>query len=183
LISYERLETLGDALLKYAMIRNLYCCYPDAHEGVLANTKSAFVSNTYLAHLMLSRKENAELLSRVSAEHTSRQFLIDSEEGERKIQISHKQLADIAEAVTGAIYLRTDEETAIKWLEQLGYTNIAEWDWQRALNPEKSSQFTVSAADNAILSMVEDAMGHQFQNRFLLPLVRILFVLLFGHYE
>ena len=38
--SLERLETIGDSFLKYAITVYLYCCYPGTHEGKLSYLRS-----------------------------------------------------------------------------------------------------------------------------------------------
>ncbi|XP_041353083.1 endoribonuclease Dicer-like [Gigantopelta aegis] len=63
--SLERLETIGDSFLKYAITVYLYCTYPGIHEGKLSYLRSKQVSNynlyrlgrkSYLAECMVSSK-------------------------------------------------------------------------------------------------------------------------------
>ncbi|XP_060069957.1 endoribonuclease Dicer-like [Ylistrum balloti] len=63
--SLERLETIGDSFLKYAITVFLYCTYPGIHEGKLSYLRSKQVSNcnlyrlgkrTGLAECMISTK-------------------------------------------------------------------------------------------------------------------------------
>ncbi|XP_033733992.1 LOW QUALITY PROTEIN: endoribonuclease Dicer-like [Pecten maximus] len=63
--SLERLETIGDSFLKYAITVYLYCSYPGIHEGKLSYLRSKQVSNcnlyrlgkkTDLAECMISTK-------------------------------------------------------------------------------------------------------------------------------
>ncbi|OWF53355.1 endoribonuclease Dicer-like [Mizuhopecten yessoensis] len=63
--SLERLETIGDSFLKYAITVYLYCTYPGIHEGKLSYLRSKQVSNcnlyrlgkkTGLAECMISTK-------------------------------------------------------------------------------------------------------------------------------
>ncbi|CAG5135844.1 unnamed protein product, partial [Candidula unifasciata] len=49
--SLERLETIGDSFLKYAITVYLYCCYPGIHEGKLSYLRSKQVSNYNLYRL------------------------------------------------------------------------------------------------------------------------------------
>ena len=39
-INLERLETIGDSFLKYAITAYLYCAHPDLHEGRLSHMRS-----------------------------------------------------------------------------------------------------------------------------------------------
>lgn len=49
--SLERLETIGDSFLKYAVTVYLYCSYPGIHEGKLSYLRSKQVSNYNLYRL------------------------------------------------------------------------------------------------------------------------------------
>lgn len=49
--SLERLETIGDSFLKYAITVYLYCSYPGIHEGKLSYLRSKQVSNCNLYRL------------------------------------------------------------------------------------------------------------------------------------
>jgi ribonuclease-3 len=49
LLSNERLEFLGDAVLGLAVARWLYATYPDEKEGILAKRKAAIVSDSAIA--------------------------------------------------------------------------------------------------------------------------------------
>ena len=50
-INLERLETIGDSFLKYAITAYLFCTYPTTHEGKLSHLRSKQVSNLHLYHL------------------------------------------------------------------------------------------------------------------------------------
>ncbi|KAL0276264.1 UNVERIFIED_CONTAM: hypothetical protein PYX00_003870 [Menopon gallinae] len=50
-INLERLETIGDSFLKYAITAYLYCTYENVHEGKLSHLRSKQVSNYSLYRL------------------------------------------------------------------------------------------------------------------------------------
>nr|AUZ94233.1 dicer-1 [Recilia dorsalis] len=50
-INLERLETIGDSFLKYAITTYLYCAYDAVHEGKLSHLRSKQVSNLNLYRL------------------------------------------------------------------------------------------------------------------------------------
>ncbi|KAJ2611677.1 Dicer-like protein 1 [Coemansia sp. RSA 1365] len=50
-VCYERLETLGDSVLKYITTIMLFVTYPDAHEGILTSRRGRIVSNANLFEL------------------------------------------------------------------------------------------------------------------------------------
>lgn len=46
-INLERLETIGDSFLKYAITAYLYCTYENVHEGKLSHLRSKQVNTVY----------------------------------------------------------------------------------------------------------------------------------------
>ncbi|XP_064484368.1 endoribonuclease Dicer-like [Ornithodoros turicata] len=50
-INLERLETVGDSFLKYAVTAHLYCAHPSVHEGKLSHLRSRQISNLNLYRL------------------------------------------------------------------------------------------------------------------------------------
>lgn len=46
-INLERLETIGDSFLKYAITNYLYCTYDNVHEGKLSHIRSKQVNNYF----------------------------------------------------------------------------------------------------------------------------------------
>lgn len=106
--NYERLEFLGDAVLQLAVTERLYTGYPEMREGQMAKLRAAVVSEDVLAtigrrlelgrHVRLGRGEEAT-------------------QGRDKPSI----LADVVEALLGALYLDAGYEVAARvTLEQLG---------------------------------------------------------------
>ncbi|KAJ2168656.1 Dicer-like protein 1 [Coemansia sp. RSA 1935] len=50
-VCYERLETLGDSVLKYIASVMLFVAYPDAHEGILTTRRGRIICNANLFDL------------------------------------------------------------------------------------------------------------------------------------
>ncbi|XP_022665652.1 endoribonuclease Dicer-like isoform X2 [Varroa destructor] len=50
-VNLERLETVGDSFLKYAVTNYMYCAYPGVHEGKLSFLRSKQISNVNLYRL------------------------------------------------------------------------------------------------------------------------------------
>lgn len=90
--SYERLELLGDAVLNLVVCDHLYNRYEDSPEGELAKLRARIVSEPYLARI-------AQRLD------LGRYILLGK--GEEKSGGRHRpsMLADVVEAVLGAIYV------------------------------------------------------------------------------
>ncbi|KAJ2851363.1 Dicer-like protein 1 [Coemansia brasiliensis] len=52
-VNYERLETLGDSVLKFITSVEMFVKYPDAHEGILSFQRKQIISNSNLCDLSL----------------------------------------------------------------------------------------------------------------------------------
>jgi endoribonuclease Dicer len=61
-INLERLETIGDSFLKYAITSYLYCQHPTIHEGKLSHLRSKQVSNLNLYTLGQQRGKGFSIL-------------------------------------------------------------------------------------------------------------------------
>jgi ribonuclease III len=103
--SNERLEFLGDSVLSLLTSHYLYKTYPDFPEGILTNIRSGLVKTKSLCQISTNLKLG-DLL-----------FLSKGEEesGGRKNQ---SLLADVFEALLGAIFIDTGIENAKKFLEE-----------------------------------------------------------------
>jgi ribonuclease-3 len=91
-VSYERLEFLGDAVLQLAVTRYLYDTYPELPEGEMAKVRAAVVNQKSLASIA-RRLGMGPAIRLGHGEELSG--------GRDKDSI----LADIMEAVLGAVYL------------------------------------------------------------------------------
>ncbi len=103
--SNERLEFLGDAVLSLLTSHFLYSAYPEYPEGTLTNIRSSLVKTTSLSDISKSLGLG-ELL-----------FLSHGEESSGG-RTNQSLLADVFEALLGAIYLDQGIETAGKFLEK-----------------------------------------------------------------
>lgn len=94
---YERLEFLGDAVLKMAVTDYLFEHYPEAHEGELTKIRSVAVSDEIL-HKVAQQLGIEEFIRLSSAEEKC---------GGRKLESIQ---ACVMEALFGALYLSSDKE-------------------------------------------------------------------------
>jgi ribonuclease-3 len=97
--SYERLEFLGDAVLQLAVTDYLYEYYPDMAEGEMAKVRAAVVDAPTLASLARSFSVGTALRLGRGEEMTG---------GRDKDSL----LADVVEALLGAVYLDSGFDTA-----------------------------------------------------------------------
>ena len=96
---YERLEFLGDAVLQLAVTDAIYRDYPAMPEGQMAKLRATVVNEEVLASLGRSIELGPEIRLGKGEQAT---------EGADKDSI----LADVVEALLGAIYLDSGYETA-----------------------------------------------------------------------
>ncbi len=112
-LSYERLEFLGDAVLQLAVTRHLYDEYPDLAEGEMAKVRAAVVNQKALAVIARRLELGDNLLLGQGEERSG---------GREKDSI----LADVVEALLGAIYLDGGYDTASRLVLDLLVPLIAE---------------------------------------------------------
>lgn len=100
---YERLEFLGDAVLKMAVTKYLYDSYPDFHEGELTKIRSIIVSDEILHKI--AQIINIEPFIKVS--------IAEDKCGGRKLESIQ---ACVMEALFGALYLSSDKDKLNKFI-------------------------------------------------------------------
>lgn len=100
-ICNERLEFLGDAVLGLIISEFLYITFPDFSEGDLSLVKSEVVSRNTLARIA----QNLQL------HHT-----FAYSKGMQKNKMPHSMLANVMEAVIGAMYLDSGIETVRQFI-------------------------------------------------------------------
>lgn len=108
--SYERLEFLGDAVLNLVVSDHLYQRFSDAPEGELAKLRARVVSEPWLAR----KAKSLEL---------GRYLLIGKGEEKSGGRTRPAMLADLLEAVLGAIYVDSGfgvaHAVASRWLSEM----------------------------------------------------------------
>lgn len=108
--SYERLEFLGDAVLNLVVCDHLYQRFPDAPEGELAKLRARIVSEPWLAR----RAKTLDL---------GRYLLLGKGEERSGGRTRPSMLADLLEAVLGAIYVDSGfgvtHAVASRWLSEM----------------------------------------------------------------
>lgn len=117
---YQRLEFLGDSILKLFTSITLMAEYPRWHEGFLSAKKDRVVANARLSRAAVEVGLDRYILTKSFTGHKWRP-LYNSEllqpTTESKRQMSTKILADVVEALIGAAYLDGAVEKALSCLE------------------------------------------------------------------
>jgi endoribonuclease Dicer len=138
--NYERLETLGDCVLKFLASLQLLADFPFWHEGYLARRKDHAVSNAQLAKdairlklyrwiirdRFVPRKWKPVYLSDIDPRSpavengvTIDDQIDDANQKKKKEQLSTKMLADIIESLIGAAYVTGEFELAHHMMKRL----------------------------------------------------------------
>jgi endoribonuclease Dicer len=124
----ESLATLGDAFLKLAVSLSLYHRYPSYSIGELTKARSKQVSNDNLYRISIEKGLNHYLnTTKISfcgndANWIPPGYTIDEGNSERylKQKPKRKVLADMIEALIGAVLISTGYSAAIKFMNWLG---------------------------------------------------------------
>ncbi|XP_045525418.1 endoribonuclease Dcr-1 [Pieris brassicae] len=147
-INLERLETIGDSFLKFAITAYLYCAHPAVHEGKLSHMRSKQVSNLNLYRLGRNKRLGARMIASKFEPHDNwlppchkpphtMQPGHDQDEGEKKVPIDNtgcfipynlitqhsipdKSIADCVEALIGAYLLECGPRGALLFMSWLG---------------------------------------------------------------
>lgn len=116
--SYERLEFLGDAILKVVLSMVLFIQNPEDNEGRLSDKRDAIGKNARLANFALEMGiQHCIAFSRFTSKVRCWQWPWGSQQ-EKDIDISEKVLADCVESLIGAHYLHGGIELATLFIER-----------------------------------------------------------------
>jgi ribonuclease III len=110
-VSNERLEFLGDAVLELSTTNFLFDKFPDEPEGVLTAYRSSLVKTTTLARVATKLGLNEMLYMSKGEEATG---------GRSNVGI----LADVTEAVLGALYIDQGIEVVDKLLNEILFPEL-----------------------------------------------------------
>ncbi|TFK52682.1 P-loop containing nucleoside triphosphate hydrolase protein [Heliocybe sulcata] len=125
--NYQRMETLGDTVLKFLTSMQLLAEYPLWHEGYLAKRKDHAVSNANLAKTAVARRMYKWIIrdrfvprrwtptyeNSVSLDISSNDVEKASSKAKKQV-LSTKVLADVIESLIGAAYLYGSFEQAVE---------------------------------------------------------------------
>ncbi|KAF9769832.1 hypothetical protein IL306_012689 [Fusarium sp. DS 682] len=109
-VNYERLEFLGDSILKFCTVIQAYSEHPFWPEGLLNHFKDRIVSNERLQRVCLEKGLSKFILSKIFTALKWRPLYLDTYLDEKSIPqpvertLGSKNLADVVEALIGAAY-------------------------------------------------------------------------------
>jgi len=125
----ERLEFLGDAVLEIVVTEFLYFKFPDKPEGDLTNLRASLV--------------NAKMLSQVAfdLEIEDNLYLSKGESRDKGSKARSYILADVIEAIIGALYLDQGIKVAEKFIEKNILSRLGDvLDQQLYMDPKSTFQ-------------------------------------------
>ena len=184
---YQRLETLGDTTLKYAVSIQLLSAHPFWHEGYLARRKDHAVSNANLAKMAIQRKlykwiirdmfipkrwkprrasDPSELLFEETPE-PSPDMAEMTEKQKRRVNVarnlSTKVLADVVEALIGAAYVHGGFTMGVECMKvfDLGLS----WSPLPECIDAMYSRVVDFASYPAQIAIVESILGYTFRRK------------------
>jgi ribonuclease-3 len=109
----ERLEFLGDAVLELVVTDFLYTAYPDKTEGILTSYRAALVNTDAL--LVVAKMLNLQTFVRLSRGEA---------QGNKRAR--HSIIADVVEAIIGALYLDGGYVASKEFIEKCMLNRIDE---------------------------------------------------------
>lgn len=110
--NYERLETLGDTVLKFWISTSLFITMPGAGEGAMSEAKIRLISNKFLA-----KATHTHWIESYSFQN---QLGVDLKKTRPRQPLQMKTRADLVEAVLGHFFINYDENGArnfLAWLD------------------------------------------------------------------
>ncbi|KAH7040109.1 uncharacterized protein B0I36DRAFT_259264 [Microdochium trichocladiopsis] len=170
--NYQRLEFLGDTILKFLTTVTLCAIRPNFPEGYLTLEKSSIVSNAHLCNATLRSGLDEYILTEpFTGRKWTPKYVEDltgsSEATEpRTRSVSTKTLADVVESLAGAAYIEGGWESATKYLRKmLPEVNLHTPDDARTI---LQSHRPVSHELSSPLAPLETLCGYRFKNKTLL---------------
>ncbi|CZS99458.1 related to Dcl-2 dicer RNA helicase/RNAseIII CAF [Rhynchosporium agropyri] len=170
--NYQRLEFLGDTVLKMCTSMQLMGEYPLWHEGYLSEMKGRIVSNSNLYTAAIKLGLDRFIITKQFNGHSWRPLYVDellqqSSDDEKKREMSSKIPADVVESLIGASVLDGGIPKALTCLQT--FLPRSDWTWQ-SLEVRRITllERTPAVELPATLQPLETLIGHTFRNKGLL---------------
>jgi dsRNA-specific ribonuclease len=120
-INYQRLEHIGDTVLKFLTVTHLFVSHQNWHEGYLSLAKEVIVANNRLAEVAIQSKLDQYILSTPFAPRKWTPAYIELPPGFKPLPerlLSTKILADVVEALVGAAYVEGGLQRAAECVQE-----------------------------------------------------------------
>ncbi|KAI2632049.1 hypothetical protein GGR54DRAFT_582008 [Hypoxylon sp. NC1633] len=169
--NYQRLEFLGDSILKILTTASVTANYPHYPEGYLDAIKTHIVSNSRLYRSALEiGLDRFILIKRFRAKKWRPPYVEDVLEADTNVvnkqQMSTKTLADVVEALIGAAYLDGGIPKAVACVRI--FLPEVEWHSFESACDALFNQTPMTEQLLPALAPLEDLIGYSFRNKNLL---------------
>ena len=163
--NYERLECLGDSILKFHTTSQVYCDRPNWHEGYLTRQRNVLISNIALAKAAVGcRLDRFILKEPFQGKHwtiPSRKAITMQQGLPRDLRM--KTVADVVEALIGAAFLGGDLENARRCMSIIS----------PAISKEASifnrlAGLAPALKSNVLIERAESMLGRSFNSKYIL---------------
>lgn len=167
--NYQRLEFLGDSLLKFCICVQLTAIYPLYTESYLSKARDHFVSNARLAYTAIELGLDRYILLKTFTGVKWRPLYANdvlSQPKDKKREISSKILADVVEALIGASYVAGGIPQALQCLKIF----LPQLEWL-PLSERRETLFNAAPASLPLPSTLEPLeflLGYNFERPSLL---------------
>ncbi len=118
--NYQRLELIGDSILKFWTSAQIFAQFPGWHEGYLSRGKDRVVSNSHLCQVAIEHGLDQYIHTAPFAGSRWKPPTVELTTGDEAVapprNISSKVLADVVEALLGACFLddKDEQERTVK---------------------------------------------------------------------
>lgn len=168
--NYQRLEFLGDSVLKMCTSVHVLSEHPDWHEGYLSACKDRAVANSRLARAAIETGLDRFILTRAFTGYKWKPMycskLMQEPTKNVRRQMSTKVLADVVEAIIGAAFVEGGSDKALVCMGIF----LPEHDWLPLASRNAKLYETLPAQVilPAHFRQLEILLGHVFTNKALL---------------
>ncbi|SPO03482.1 related to Dcl-2 dicer RNA helicase/RNAseIII CAF [Cephalotrichum gorgonifer] len=172
-LNYERIELLGDSVLKAVAAVNVSALYPKHPEGYLSFHRDMRVSNAYLSRACVERGLDKFILDKPFTGRKWHPLFVDEviaragkEETTGKRSMATKTLADVVEALIGAAYDNGGVLKAVACISTL----LPDYEWV-SFGKGREVLYDTASLDIPLpptLAPVEDLVGYSFRKKVLL---------------
>ena len=163
--NYQRLELLGDSILKFLIARYLFSKHPAWPEAYLSQAKDSLVSNSRLTRAALEAGLDRYIITKAFAARKWRFAELADSRTARTRELSSKVLADVVEALIGAAYLDGGLDEAAQCIALF----LPEVDLSILLTtPTPTPPPYPPSIPPTLLMTVNNLTGHTFAHRALL---------------
>ena len=170
-VNYQRLEFIGDSVLKFIVSVQLFAQKPLWHEGYLTRAKSSMVANATLTKAALSQQLDRYVTTAKFSPRKWKAMSIDQFLGPRDTRtrkLSAKVIADVVEALIGAAYVQGGLSRAVKCVH-LFMSQVKEEPPMKTITQYRTTTGTILHQPvNERLLIIEEMIGYKFHSPVLL---------------